>query len=171
MTDDLDAWNRLAALLPPAEAGQVADCWQIGEQEAGLGLLVTGLLAHRIPIDGATRAEIAVIAEAWGERATLAPALARCVGAGGPDRLVLLAEQARGAGADAEVSGSVRVPWIACTGCGAVLTRLHEWEPWGELSYLALGYLITSADGSAVLRRFPDDAVDRAFAALLAHPC
>ncbi|MEU9133115.1 hypothetical protein AB0D08_34305 [Kitasatospora sp. NPDC048540] len=46
MTDDVALWDRLAALLPEAEARQVRDCWNIGEQEAGLGLLVSGILTH-----------------------------------------------------------------------------------------------------------------------------
>ncbi|MGN5382074.1 hypothetical protein ACQ4WX_48070 [Streptomyces lasalocidi] len=49
------------------------DCWDIGEQEAGLGLLVAGLLAHQLPISETARAQISVLAETWGERSCSRP--------------------------------------------------------------------------------------------------
>ncbi|MGW2646252.1 hypothetical protein ACWC2T_15330 [Streptomyces sp. NPDC001393] len=50
MIEDVVIWNRLAALLPVAEAQEIRDCWDIGEQEAELCLLVSGLLARGVPI-------------------------------------------------------------------------------------------------------------------------
>ncbi|WP_101254920.1 hypothetical protein [Streptomyces barkulensis] len=73
MIDDADTWNRLAALLPEADAREVGDCREIGEQEAGLGLLVFGLLTHRVPISETVRARISVLAEDWGGREALTP--------------------------------------------------------------------------------------------------
>ena len=73
MTDDAVIWNRLASLLPEAEAQQVKDCWAIGEQEAGLGLLVLNILGRQVLISETTRAQISVLAEVWGEREALTP--------------------------------------------------------------------------------------------------
>jgi hypothetical protein len=67
MTNDVDTWHQLAALLPLAEAEEVNDCWAIGEQEAGLGLLVDGILRNDVAISETVRAQLSVLAEAWGE--------------------------------------------------------------------------------------------------------
>lgn len=61
--DDADRWERSAGPLPMAES--VHDGRDTGRQEAGLGILVRGLLAHRVPVGDRTRAEIAVLAEQW----------------------------------------------------------------------------------------------------------
>jgi hypothetical protein len=78
VTADAAIWNWLAALLPEAEAQEVKDCWDIGEQEAGLGLLVSGILDHRVPISETVRVQISVLAETWGERETLTPRILQC---------------------------------------------------------------------------------------------
>ncbi|MET7383285.1 hypothetical protein ABZT08_31605 [Streptomyces sp. NPDC005526] len=91
MIDEATQWRRFAALLPPADAAGFMDCWDIGEQEAGLDQLVAGLLKHRVPICETVRAEIAVAAEVWGMRTALAADLGRCLGDHqGDDRLRLI---------------------------------------------------------------------------------
>lgn len=84
VTDDAAVRNRPAALLPEAGAREVNDCWDIGEQEAGLGLLVSGLLGHQVPISGTVRAQISVLAETWGEREALTPRILHCADEGIP---------------------------------------------------------------------------------------
>ncbi|MEV6117644.1 hypothetical protein AB0L59_35505 [Streptomyces sp. NPDC052109] len=171
MTDDAVIWNRLAALLPEAEAQEVKDCWDIGEQEAGLGLLVSGMLGHRVPISETVRAQISVLAETWGERETLTPRILRCRVDGPSDHLKLIegdgsiVPEAIG-GAEQDLAGLVLVPWIACVRCGQVLMRAHARESWGDLSYLARHYIITTPNRVTVLRRFPADSSSVAFAAL-----
>ncbi|MFI8320053.1 hypothetical protein [Streptomyces sp. NPDC085529] len=165
MTEDVDVWNRLVALLPEAEAREAAECWAVGEQEAGLGVLVSGLSDHRVPISETTRARIAVLAEEWGEREFLAPRIRRCRGDGERSRVRLIepVDEPPAGG-----TGDVLVPWIACERCGRVLTRRHTREAWGGLSSLAWSYVVTSPVDGAVVREFPDDSVDAAFAHLLA---
>jgi hypothetical protein len=70
----------------PADDGEaVLDCWGIGEQEAGPERLVSALLRHQVAIDGTTRAEIAVVCEAWGMwPVPLGPSLSRCPDDGAP---------------------------------------------------------------------------------------
>ncbi|MGW3341405.1 hypothetical protein ACWDCL_28485 [Streptomyces sp. NPDC001009] len=171
MTDDAVIWNRLAALLPEAEAQEVEDSWDIGEQEAGLGLLVSGLLGHQVPISETVRAQISVLAETWGERGALTPQLLQCGDAGdpGPVRLIegggsTVSEMT--GGAQQSLAGLVLVPWIACTRCGRVLMRAHARESWGDLSCLARHYIITTPNRATVVRLFPGDSVGAAFAAL-----
>ncbi|WP_143060458.1 hypothetical protein [Streptomyces misionensis] len=168
MTDDAVIWNRLAALLPEAEAQEVKDCWDIGEQEAGLGLLVSGILGHQVPISETVRAQISVLAETWGERETLAPRILQCRDDGAPGHLKLIEDggstvaEAIGA-AEQDLAGLVLVPWIACTRCGQVLMRAHARESWGDLSYLAQHYVITTPNRATVLRLFPADSAGAAF--------
>ncbi|MFD7994200.1 hypothetical protein [Streptomyces mexicanus] len=171
MTDDAVIWNRLAALLPEAEAQEVKDCWDIGEQEAGLGLLVSGILGHQVPISETVRAQISVLAETWGERETLTPRILQCRDDGTPGHLKLIEDggstvaEAIGA-AEQDLAGLVLVPWIACTRCGQVLMRAHARESWGDLSYLAQHYVITTPNRATVLRLFPADSAGAAFDAL-----
>lgn len=173
MTDDVDAWHRLAALLPPAEAQEIGDCWDIGEQEAGLGLLVSGILAHDVAISEMARAQLSVLAETWGERAALTPRILQCRGDGQPAAAVTLVEDddvlvgADTVLTDRALAGLIQVPWIICTRCGQVLVRAHTREAWGDLSYLAVHYAITTPDRTAVARLFPADAAGEAFAGLL----
>ncbi|WP_018353353.1 hypothetical protein [Longispora albida] len=168
--DDALTWDRLASLLPEPEARQVRECWAIGEQEAGLGLLVSALLEHEIPVSETTRAQIAVTAETWGVLEALTPSLATCR-SDGSQPSVRLAELAELPGEDEdEDTGAetrpVLVPWIACTRCGQTLVRAHAREPWG-LSYLADHYAIVSPDQAATARVFPADAAGPAFDSLL----
>ncbi|MFE5791175.1 hypothetical protein ACFQ8C_01235 [Streptomyces sp. NPDC056503] len=166
MTEELAVWRRLVALLPEAEAEEAGECWSIGEQEAALALLVSGLLTHQVRIGESTRARISVLAEGWGEREALTPRLLRCPGDGEPSpvRLVEAASDVvRGPGDGS--ADDVLVPWIACERCGGVLARKHAREPWGGLSHLARSYVITWPEGGAVVREFPADAADAADAA------
>ena len=171
VTDDAAIWNWLATLLPEAEAQQVKDCWDIGEQEAGLGLLVSGILGHRVPISETVRAQISVIAETWGERETLTPRILQCRDDGTSGHLKLIEgdgsiiPEAIG-GAEHDLASLVLVPWIACTRCGQVLMRAHARESWGDLSYLARHYVITPPNRATVLRLFPAASASAAFAAL-----
>ncbi|MEV4561495.1 hypothetical protein AB0K51_31555 [Kitasatospora sp. NPDC049285] len=172
MTDDAAVWNRLAALLPEPEAQEVRDCWNIGEQEAGLGLLVSELLAHQVPINETVRAQISVLAETWGEREALTPRILQCRGDDTPTHLRLLensgvSDDEPSLGPDQDPAGPALVPWIACTRCDQVLMRAHSRESWGDLSYLAHHYVITSPDRAAASRTFPAQSADVALAALL----
>lgn len=175
VTADADLWNPLAALLPETEAQGVKDCWDIGEQEAGLGLLVSGLLGHQVPISETDRARISVLAETWGERQALTLQILQCRDAGTPGHLKLIegdgstVPEATG-GAEQDLAGLVLVPWITCTRCGQVLMRAHTRESWGDLSYLARHYVITTPNRATVLLRFPTDSVGAAFASLR-HAC
>ena len=162
-------------MLPDDEAQEVKDCWDIGEQEAGLGLLVSGLLAHEVPISETVRAHISVLAEVWGERDSLTPRILRCRGDDHAPRLKLIEPDGGSADEVTVESGHdlddlVLVPWIACTTCGRTLMRAHTREPWGDLSYLAHCYVITSPDRAGVLRMFPARSAGTAFAALR-HAC
>lgn len=172
MTEDLLVWNRLAALLPEAEAQEVRDCWDIGEQEAGLGLLVSGVLAHRVAVSETVRAQISVLAETWGEREALTPRIRQCRGDGLPADVELVERGGDTVGgatiaAGQDLADLVLVPWIACARCDQVLMRAHAQEPWGDLSHLAHHYAIVSPDRSAVLRLFPAESAPTAFAVLL----
>ncbi|WP_033438845.1 hypothetical protein [Saccharothrix sp. NRRL B-16314] len=159
MDAELEAVRELAALLPPGQARDVVECWDIGEQEAGLDLLTKALAEGGIPIDGDQRAQVAVTAEAWGVRESLTPALRRCRSrAGGAVRLI-----------DDDVplvpptsTDLVIVPWIACALCPETLSRAHLIEPWGDLSYLAEHYVLSPA------RLFGPEDVWGAFTALRA---
>lgn len=167
MTEDGVVWNQLTALLPEAEAEEARDCWSLGEQEAALGLLVSGLIASQVPITELVRVRISVLAEGWGEREALTPRLRRCPGDGGPAPVRLVADE-EGAGGPRDGSDDVLVPWIACERCGGVLARVHAREPWGGLSYLAVKYVVTpAAGGGTVTREFPAESPDVAFAYLL----
>ncbi|GAA3368323.1 hypothetical protein GCM10020367_06230 [Streptomyces sannanensis] len=59
-------------------------------------MLITGLLEHHVPISEAMRAEIAVVAEAWGMWTALAPGIGRCPGSDDGDTSLKLIEQADG---------------------------------------------------------------------------
>ncbi|MEU8617968.1 hypothetical protein [Streptomyces sp. NPDC048623] len=140
------AWDRLAGLLPGPAAGAVRDCRLTGEQEAGLRLLVDGLLEHGVALDGTTRAELSVLTESWGEREALAGPLAQvaeapAAGAPAQVRVRVLDEDTAAAGTRERADGLVLVPWLVCTRCDEVLSRVHRREPWG-LSFLAEGYVI-----------------------------
>ncbi|MFD5537962.1 hypothetical protein ACFWIJ_08965 [Streptomyces sp. NPDC127079] len=175
MTDDAVIWNRLAALLPEAEAQEVKDCRDIGEQEAGLGLLVSGILGHQVPISETDRARISVLAETWGEREALTAQILQFRDEGEPGPLKLIegdgstVPEAIG-GAEQELAGLVLVPWIACTRCGQVLTRAYSRESWGDLSYLARHYVITTPDRATVSLLFSADSAREAFVSLQ-RPC
>ncbi|WP_399552739.1 hypothetical protein [Streptomyces sp. WELS2] len=134
VTDDAVVWNRLAALLPEAEAREVKDCWDIGEQQAGLGLLVSGILGHQVPISETVRARISVLAEIWGEREALTARILQCRVEGTPGPLKLV----EGDGSTVpeamdmaeDLAGLALAPWITCTRRGQVLMRAHARESW-----------------------------------------
>ncbi|WP_326763472.1 hypothetical protein OG978_01715 [Streptomyces sp. NBC_01591] len=149
MIDEATQWRGFAALLPPADAAGFMDCWDIGEQEAGLDQFIASLLKHQVPISDTVRAEIAVTAEVWGMRTALAPGLGRCLGDHQEDNRLRLIEHAdtvplpgSSVATDAALADLLVVPWIACTRCDRVLARAHSQEPWGDLSYLARHYVL-----------------------------
>ncbi|RZU36636.1 hypothetical protein EV284_4131 [Streptomyces sp. BK022] len=165
MNDEAARWRRFAALLPPARAAEIVDCWDIGEQEAGLDMLVAGLLEHHVPISETVRAEIAVTAEAWGMRTALAPGLARCLGDHPDDpgpRLIEHADTVPLPGSSVATGTALTdllvVPWIACTRCGRVLARAHAQEPWGDLSYRARHYVLLVPGRSTSTGLFASDS-------------
>ncbi|WP_123972817.1 hypothetical protein [Streptomyces sp. Ag109_O5-1] len=65
--------------------------------------------------------------------------------------------------AEQDLAGLVLVPWIACTRCGQILMRAHARESWGDLSYLAQHYVITTANRVTVSLVFPAGSADAAF--------
>ncbi|MER7930565.1 hypothetical protein ABTY96_46915 [Streptomyces sp. NPDC096057] len=168
MIDEATQWRRFAALLPPARAAEIVDCWDIGEQEAGLDRLVAGLLDHQVPISETVRAEIAVAAEVWGMWTALTPGLARCRSDHHDDPRLKLIEHAdtvplpgSSVGTDTALADLLVVPWIACTRYSQVLARAHAQEPWGDQSYLARHYVLFVPGRRASTRLFaPDSAWD-----------
>ncbi|MFD0372856.1 hypothetical protein [Streptomyces sp. NPDC127114] len=157
MTNEAAVWHRLAALLPPDDAQVVVDSWGIGEQEGGLELLVSALLQHQVPIDETTRAEIAVVCEAWGMwPLPLEPRLSQCPGSGTTSALHLI-ENTASTPLPATTVGLgeqlVLVPWTSCTACGQSLARIHSREPWG-MSLRPEHYVILNTDQGTIRRLF-----------------
>ncbi|MFD9636882.1 hypothetical protein [Streptomyces violascens] len=176
MTIDVGTWHQLAALVPPAVAQEFKDCWEVGEQEAGLGLLVSGILDNDVAISETVRAQISVLAETWGEREALTPRILRCRSDGRSASAVTLVEQdgdlvsGDTVTAEHDLAGLVLTPWIICTRCDHVLMRIHAREAWGDLSYLARHYAIKRPDHAVVAPLFPAGSADKAFDSLL-HSC
>jgi hypothetical protein len=154
---ELEAVRKLAALLPPKHARYVVECWDIGEQEAALDRLVTVLAEAEVALDGDERARIAVTAEAWGVREAVTPVLRRCRSRdGGGVRLIDDGEPL----VSPELADLVVVPWITCAHCSQTLSRAHLREPWGDLSYQPVHYVLAAA------RLFGPEDVWGAFTAL-----
>lgn len=85
MTNDMTTWRALAALPPPGQAREILDLCTIGEQEAALAELVSGLIEHGVPIAEAVRViaeavrvQLAVMAEDWGSRDALEGRIQQC---------------------------------------------------------------------------------------------
>lgn len=163
-------WSRLAGLLSAADdREEVQACWDIGEQEAGLELLVDRLLGQGAGVEESARAELAVMAEQWGEwdwlgaRIAALPLVGEVAG-----RLRVLhdgAEETRPAGfvlPEHPLAASVLVPWLVCAPCERVLARAHRREEWGALSFLAEGYVVFGPGFTPVvfLREEPGAAWD-----------
>lgn len=174
--DEGSVWSRLAALLPdPDDVDRVQGCWDIGEQEAGLDVLVGRLLEQELVIAEPTRAELAVMAAQWGVWDRLAAEIMRCrtdEADQAPLRVLT--------GADAEpmpvrtvlpehpVPDLYLVPWISCGPCGRILARAHEREDWGDLSYVPEFHVVYARDGSMPPQVFDETRRDAAWVALSA---
>ncbi|MFF4016371.1 hypothetical protein [Streptomyces sp. NPDC001843] len=153
--DEAARWSRLAALLPdPVDVDVVQGCWDIGEQEDGLTVLVEKIHEQGLAVDESARAELAVMAEQWGVWDQLGPDIARCGPAADAARLRVFPDDAGEplpAGSvltDLPAPGLFLVPWICCARCGRVLARGHRLEEWGELSYLPLCYVVFTPGGT-----------------------
>ncbi|MEV0241113.1 hypothetical protein AB0I06_14460 [Streptomyces sp. NPDC050674] len=165
-------WSRLAGLLSaPGDREEVRTCWDIGEQEAGLEVLVDRLLGQGTGVEESARAELAVMAEQWGEWDWLGARIAALPGAGEEaGRLRVVpdgAEETRPAGfvlPGHPLAATVLVPWIACAPCGRVLARSHRREEWGALSFLAEGYVVFGPERAPAV--FPRDMPGACWAAL-----
>ncbi|MFJ3303667.1 hypothetical protein ACIPSA_11160 [Streptomyces sp. NPDC086549] len=172
--DEAALWSRLAALLPfPEDVAEVRDCWDIGEQEAGLTVLVRRIRELGLPLGGVERAEIAVMARQWGVWDRLGADIVKCPGDPGQPTLlrVLDAEDVipgRSVVPDHPSSELLLVPWITCTGCGRVPARGHEREWWGDLSYLPRLYAVFAPDRSVAPQVFDHEERDAAWRALTA---
>ncbi|MFD7259767.1 hypothetical protein [Streptomyces sp. NPDC059874] len=162
MTDEAEVWNRFASLLPTAKAQEVRDCWDIGEQEAGLDLLVGALLEHQVPLSETIRAEISVVAETWSERHAISSRLLECPGDGlpttvelieGPDTVPLSDPSL----IDPKLAGFLLIPWIRCTTSGRLLIRAHVEEPWG-MSFIPEHYAVLASEQGPSLRLFESSA-------------
>ncbi|GAX58387.1 hypothetical protein SO3561_09960 [Streptomyces olivochromogenes] len=92
------------------------DCWDIGEQEAGLGLLVSGLIAHQLPISETVTAQISVLAEVWGEGESLTPQILQCRGDDAWTQLKLIEHAG-----DINIESSGRADRDAANGCRSPL--------------------------------------------------
>lgn len=174
--DEGSVWSRLAALLPdPDDVDRVQGCWDIGEQEAGLDVLVGRLLEQKLAIAEPTRAELAVMAGQWGVWDRLAAEIMRCrtdEADQAPLRVLT--------GADAEpmpvrtvlpehpTPDLCLVPWISCGTCGRTLARAHEREDWGDLSYVPEFHVVYARDGSMPPQVFDETRRDAAWTALAA---
>lgn len=174
---EADLWNRLATLLPtPDDATDFLECRDIGEQEAGLDLLVRLLRESRIPIGDTTRAELEALAEQWGVRLALHDEIASCIrdpDADGslrllPDDQAIPTDHAAIGLTDAESAELLLAPWIECTHCGRTLGRTHHMEEWGELSYLASRYIVWASPGTdGEAEMFTDTELPEAMRSLL----
>ncbi|TQS44417.1 hypothetical protein [Cryptosporangium phraense] len=129
MITDLDQWRGLGRLLPPGEDEQFVDYFMIGEQEGGLGFLLSRLRDHDLPIPANAVAEAAVTAEEWGvwvrseDEFRLLPvdeSGGRCVRLAGPSGAVAIPDE-----------DLVAWPWLACASCGAGVSRVCRPEPFG----------------------------------------
>ncbi|WP_405980871.1 hypothetical protein [Streptomyces sp. NBC_00158] len=169
MIAEADVWNRFVSLLPDDKGYEVQVCWDIGEQEAGLDLLVSGLLEHRVAISGTTRAEISVMAEVWGMRRDISSRLLACRGDGLPSPVELVERPTTTPLATlAELADFLVVPWIRHSS-GRLLTRAHVEEPWGDLSLIPEHYAVLASPQGPTLRLFESFSAREAFEAL-AHP-
>jgi hypothetical protein len=173
MTDEATAWRTLAALLPPVQAQEVTDLRSIGEQEAALDLIVSGLLALDIPIREDTRALLAVTAEEWGERTFLEERISQCRSLHPDDsgvRVIATTDAEPLAGSSLTTGPALAdllvVPWLTCVHCGTVLGRAHRREPWGDLSYLARHYVLFRPAEAAQPTLFGPEAAREAYTAV-----
>ncbi|MFF8711581.1 hypothetical protein ACF07T_09095 [Streptomyces sp. NPDC015184] len=171
MTDEVAVWRRLSALLPTEDAQDVMACWNIGEQEGGLQLLVSALQKHQVAIDETTRVEIAVVCETWGMWPVPLESLPRPDSGDGSHSTLRLVEDDATAPLPGTTVGLhdrlLVVPWIGCTACGRTLARAHTREPWGDLSYVPEHYVVLDADpGVAAPHVFAPEGVRDALAAL-----
>ncbi|MFJ3878117.1 hypothetical protein ACIPW5_11715 [Streptomyces sp. NPDC090077] len=166
MIAEADVWNRFVSLLPDSEGHEVQVCWDIGEQEAGLDLLVSGLLEHRVAINETVRAEISVIAESWGVRRDVASRLLACPGDGNPSAVELVERPTTTPlPALPELAGFLVVPWIRHAS-GRLLTRAHTEEPWGDLSLIPEHYAVLASAQGPTLHLFESFSAREALEAL-----
>ncbi|MFJ8016629.1 hypothetical protein [Streptomyces sp. NPDC096339] len=175
MSDKAGAWNRLALLLPPADAHEVQVCWDIGEQEAGLDLLIGALLKHQVALGETDRAEISVMTETWGIRESVASRLLDCPGDGLPAALELVegpdtAPLSSPSLIDTQLAAFLVIPWIRCTASGRLLIRAHTEEPWGDLSYLPEHYAVLASEQGPSLQLFDSFGAWEALQELVRRP-
>ncbi|MFD0356225.1 hypothetical protein ACFVHW_21170 [Streptomyces sp. NPDC127110] len=169
MIAEADVWNRFVSLLPDGEGHEVQVCWDIGEQEAGLDLLVGGLLEHQVAISETMRAEISVVAESWGVRRDIASRLLACRGDGLPGPIELVERPTTTPLANLpELADFLVVPWIRHSS-GRLLTRAHVEEPWGDLSLIPEHYAVLASVQGPALRLFESFSAREALEALI-HP-
>ncbi|MFF4396404.1 hypothetical protein [Streptomyces sp. NPDC001480] len=173
--DEAALWSRLAALLPdPVDVDEVQGCWDIGEQEGGLTVLVERIHEQGLSVSESARAELAVMAEQWGVWDQLGPDIARCGPVPDAARLRVLPDDA----GDPLPASSVLpgppaadlflVPWIRCARCGRVLARGHRMEWWGKLSYLPLRYVVYAPGDAPAPQVFDPEERGAAWSALTA---
>lgn len=169
MIAEADVWNRFVSLLPDDEGYEVQVCWDIGEQEAGLDRLVSGLLEHQVAISETTRVEISVIAESWGVRRDVASRLLACRSDGLPSPVELVERPTTTPLTSLpELADFLVVPWIRHTS-GRLLTRAHVEEPWGDLSLIPEHYAVLASPQGPPLRLFESFSAREALEALT-HP-
>lgn len=166
-------WAGLAALLPdPEQVDEVQSCWDIGEQEAGLEVLVHRLTEQGLPVGESARAELAVMAEQWGVWDLLGASIAGCAEDAERPRWRVLEDGAeetlplRAVVPESTSPQSEVVPWIVCPPCGRVLARVHRREEWGGLSFLTESYVVFAEDRAVAPLVFDREDGGAAWAAL-----
>ncbi|MCX5378579.1 hypothetical protein [Streptomyces sp. NBC_00091] len=168
MTDEAAVWTRFARLLPDHDAQEVQVCWDIGEQEGGLELLVSSLLQHQLTIGETTRVEISVVAETWGVRENITSRLLACPGDGLPSPLELVErpDTVPLTLTDPRLADFLVIPWIRCKTSGRLLTRAHVEEPWGDLSLTPEHYAVLANTQGPSLQLFDSSSAWEALEAL-----
>ncbi|MFF5702932.1 hypothetical protein ACFY7H_10565 [Streptomyces sp. NPDC012794] len=165
MIAEADVWNHFVRLLPDAEGREVQVRWDIGEQEAGLDLLVCGLLEHQVAISETTRVEISVIAESWGVRRDIASRLLACQGDGLPSPVEIVEHPTTTPLPYPDLADLLVIPWIRHTS-GRLLARAHVEEPWGDLSLIPAHYAVLASEQGPTLRLLESFSAREALEAL-----
>jgi hypothetical protein len=165
MTTSLDqrsAVLALAALLPEPDRESVVDCWDIGECEGALELLVDAVAAHDIPLDTLTRARILVLAEGWDHRQVVEELLAACREAPEPEpAVVLLPPESPGRVADLPghpLHGLFLREWMRCGCCARTLVCAYRDADSAEYETTAEHYAVLG-DGAPRVHEEPEDAL------------
>ncbi|HEX4789505.1 MAG TPA: hypothetical protein VH372_13635 [Actinospica sp.] len=174
--DERTEFLALSAPLSVDVRTELAEVWDIGEQEAALATLISALTEADAALSAGARGRIAVLAEAWGCWETLRGALAGCrADDAAPATIAMIEDTPEGLRIEAALGalfaagradpdsadgpGGVRgvanpwpghslVAWFSCRRCADVLVRVHKTEPWGPDLIAGAYVLLQLGDGS-----------------------